>query len=99
MPFQKVRRQCYSSYMYKKRPTANINVGAKGQIVIPAALRTELGICDGDLLFATLNEEGWIVMTKISRDPIERLREAAGDAFKGIDPTAFIRALRDEWDD
>ena len=85
--------------MYKKVPTADINVGSKGQIVIPAAFRAELGICDGDLLFATLNEEGWIVMTKVSRDPLERLREAAGDAFVGVDATAFVRALRDEWDD
>ena len=85
--------------MYKRRPTSDINVGTKGQIVIPAAFRAELGICDGDLLFATVNKRGWMIMKKVSRDPLERLRDAAGTAFEGVDATAFVRALRDVWDD
>jgi bifunctional DNA-binding transcriptional regulator/antitoxin component of YhaV-PrlF toxin-antitoxin module len=84
--------------MYKKSPTATIKVGAKAQIVIPSAMRAELGICAEDELFASIEGET-IVLQKMPKDPIERLRWAFRGVYDGVDVATYIRELRDEWDD
>ena len=72
--------------------TQEIRIGKRATVVIPAAMRKALGIGDGDRLQAT-------VCDAIPDDPIERLRRAFRGVYDGVDATAYIRALRDEWDD
>jgi AbrB family looped-hinge helix DNA binding protein len=80
------------------RPRAYIRLGSRGQVVIPAEMRKFMGLCEGDTFHATIDKDGQLILRKVPTDPIERLREAAGGAFDGIDATAWVRALRDEWD-
>lgn len=84
--------------MLESRLATDIVVGKRGTIVIPAEMRKALGICEGQKLFAMI-QDGDIVLRAVSSDPFERLREAAGDLFSGVDVQAYVRGLRDEWDD
>jgi AbrB family looped-hinge helix DNA binding protein len=85
--------------MYKPFLTSDVIVGQRGQVVIPAAIRSAMELCPGDTLIMVLDQgTGWLQVKKVPHDPLERLQEAAGDAFKGIDATEFIRELRKEWD-
>jgi AbrB family looped-hinge helix DNA binding protein len=86
------------SEVAETRLAMDVVVGKRGTIVIPAEMRRALGICEGQKLFVMV-EDGDIVLHPVSNDPFERLREAAGDLFKGVDVQAYVRGLRDEWDD
>ena len=78
--------------------TQEIRIGKRATVVIPAAMRKALGIGEGDRLQAILCD-GQLTLTPIPSDPIERLRRAFRGVYDGVDATAYIRALRDEWDD
>jgi len=43
-----------------------------------------------------VDSTGQIIVKRVPSDPLERLRWAAGDSFRGIDPIAYQRDLRDE---
>lgn len=74
----------------------DVRVGKRAQVVIPAVLRRQMGVKDGDLLHAELDEHGRLVLEKVKGDPLERLIEAGRGLFVG-DPVEIQRALRDEW--
>jgi len=76
----------------------NVRVGKRAQIVIPASLRRRMGVKDGDLLDAQLDEEGRLVLERVDADPLRRLSEAGRGLWHGADPVAEQRALRSEWD-
>jgi AbrB family looped-hinge helix DNA binding protein len=78
--------------------TKAIRVGKRGTLVIPVEMRRSLGIEEGDTLQATVCD-GKLTVTPIPADPWERLRKAGSKFFEGVDAKAYIRALRDEWDD
>ncbi len=75
-----------------------IRVGKRAQMVIPARLRHEMGIGEGDTLRATLDDCGRLVLEPVPSDPIERFRQAWKGVFEGVDADAYIRELRDEWE-
>jgi AbrB family looped-hinge helix DNA binding protein len=79
--------------------TTSIRVGKKAQIVLPAALRRELHIEEGDVLQASIDDSGRIVMTPVPPDPLDRLRWAMAGLFEGVDPVEFQRELRREDDE
>jgi len=56
--------------------SGDIRVGKRGQIVLPAALRRELGIEDGSKLAVRADDEGRIVLEPVPSDPIRRFIEA-----------------------
>lgn len=85
--------------MNKQCLTADIHVGTKGQVVIPAKMRAALGLCEGDTLWAYLDEDGHLSLQKVPNDPFERVQQAFHAVWDGEDATTFIRRLRDEWDD
>lgn len=77
---------------------ADVLLGKRAQVVIPAAVRRRLGLHEGDRLHLEVDERGRIVLERISHDPVERLRRAGSSCFEDVDPVDFQRRLRDEWD-
>ncbi len=63
--------------------------------MIPAPLREELGITEGQLLEVSIAGQA-LLMQPVPEDPLERFRRAFGPFFEGVDPVAFQRELRDE---
>lgn len=76
----------------------DIRVGKRAQIVIPAALRRRMGIGEGDVLRAEVEDEGRLILTHVPSDPLARLRQAAQGLFDGVDAVEEQRRLRAEWD-
>ena len=75
----------------------DVRVGKRAQVVIPAAIRRRMGVTDGDLLHAELDEHGRLILEKVHANPLERLIAAGSNLFEG-DAVQIQRALRDEWD-
>lgn len=75
----------------------DVRVGKRAQVVIPAVLRRQMGVQDGDLLHAELDEHGRLVLEKVLDNPLERLLEAGRGLYVG-DPVELQRTLRDEWE-
>ena len=77
--------------------TETIIVGKRCQIVIPKALRTQLGVHEGDQLEARTTPGGDLLLTPVSTDRPARLRSVFSRYFGGFDPVQFQRGQRDEW--
>lgn len=76
-----------------------IRVGKRAQMVIPAALRRQLGIDEGDVLSAEIDERGRLVLQTVPADPLERLHQAGSGLYEGHDGVEEQRRLRREWDE
>ena len=64
--------------MYKKKLYGTATVGTKGQVVIPADAREELGIETGDRLYVVgATENGWVGFIKEDqlREMVEHITE------------------------
>jgi AbrB family looped-hinge helix DNA binding protein len=72
-----------------------VRVGKRGTLVIPAHLRAELGIAEGQMLEISVTERG-ILLEPLSDDPLEQFQRAFGPFFKGVDPVEFQKELRAE---
>ena len=68
-------------------------------MVIPAGLRRRLGLDEGDLLSADVDDEGRLILQKVPTDPLERLRQSGAGLYSGRDGVAEQRSLRGEWDE
>lgn len=77
----------------------DVRIGKRGTIVIPADIRHELGLEEGDVMALTVGEDGAMRLKAVPADPLERLRQAFGGIFAGIDPVEYQRSLRDEDDE
>jgi len=73
------------------------HVGAKGRVVLPAAVRRAAGIEEGDQVVARPAGEGRVVIETV-RSIRERVWAAAPDA-SGLDTTTEVRAMRAEDND
>ena len=70
----------------KKRHKENVIVGDQGRIVIPARLRHEMGIKEGDELMARV-KDGQLVLEELHH-ALERVRSkvvAAGEGRSGVE--------------
>ena len=68
-------------------------------MVIPVELRRRLGVEEGDVLSAEIDERGRLVLEVVPADPVERLRQAAAGLYSGRDGVDEQRRLRGEWDE
>jgi len=69
-----------------------VKLSAKGQIVIPAWLRKELGLLEGDKLFIERKQEGVILK------PVVKLSKLRGvDKLEGA--SEEVEKIRKEWDE
>jgi len=74
----------------------SVKVSAKHQIVVPSEVRRKLGIKAGDRLGVEV-KKGNVVLSPKSSSAADRLY-GLGRGVYG-DPVAYIRALRDEWEE
>lgn len=75
----------------------SVKVSSKHQIAVPSEARKALGIKAGDRLGVEVRE-GVIVLRPRVSSTAARLR-GTGRGMYGPDPVAYVRALRDEWED
>ena len=75
----------------------SVKVSTKHQIAVPSKARRALGIKAGDRLTVVIREEE-IALIPRPVSAVERLR-GSGGGYWGDDPVAWVRALRDEWED
>lgn len=75
----------------------SVKVSSRHQIAVPSEARRALGIRAGDRLAVEIRRDV-IVLRPQSRTTAERLR-GTGRGIYGPDPVAYVRALRDEWED
>jgi AbrB family looped-hinge helix DNA binding protein len=73
----------------------SVKVSTKHQVSIPSSARRRLGIQAGDRLSVEITEDGLILRRRSAR-PSERLRGLGSEAWKGVDPVAHVRHLREE---
>ncbi|HSF47325.1 MAG TPA: AbrB/MazE/SpoVT family DNA-binding domain-containing protein [Burkholderiales bacterium] len=77
-----------------------IKLGKKGQVSIPAALLSRLGLSDGSTLIAETTEDGAVVLRPAAVYPVElyseqRIREfEKADAIKPVEEKRLTRALK-----
>ena len=75
----------------------SVKVSTKHQIVVPSAVRHQLGIKAGDRLEVRV-EDGDVVLHPRPAKASERLR-GLGKGMYGPDVDSYIRDLRDEWEE
>lgn len=76
-----------------------VRVGKRAQVVIPASVRTRLGIQEGDVLHLEVDAEGRVLLTRVPEDPVERLlRAGSGLLQEDEDAIQVQRGLRAELD-
>lgn len=75
----------------------SVKVSTKHQIAVPSDARRRLGIEAGDRLSVEITDDA-IILRRRPGKASERLRElgAVGGIWKGVDPVAYVRELRDE---
>ncbi len=67
----------------------------KGQVTIPKAVRTRLGISPGDPVTFDLTEDGRVVMAKAPpEEPVSRFRKLLGSAGPGPSTDEIMLMLR-----
>ncbi|HLQ33185.1 MAG TPA: AbrB/MazE/SpoVT family DNA-binding domain-containing protein [Chloroflexota bacterium] len=79
---------------------STVKVSAKNQIAVPAAVRKRLGIKPGDRLRIEIKGKKAILEREepvARRDVLTELLELAPEIWQGIDTTAYIEELRNEW--
>jgi AbrB family looped-hinge helix DNA binding protein len=74
----------------------SVKVSTKHQISVPSAARRALGIKAGDRLTVVIRDDE-IALKPRAGGAVDRLR-GSGQGTYG-DPVAYVRALRDEWED
>ena len=75
----------------------SVKVSSKHQIAVPSEVRRRLGIKAGDRLEVEVQDDV-IVLRPRAGTVADRLY-GSGRGLYGPDPVAYIRALRDEWED
>jgi AbrB family looped-hinge helix DNA binding protein len=75
-----------------------VTLRGRGTMVIPAAMRRELGLEEGSTLLL-LVEEGELRVRPVPEDPLERLAAAITAGYGDVRPEVALRELREEWPD
>lgn len=74
----------------------SVKVSTKHQISVPSEARRALGIKAGDRLTVEIRDDEIALRPRPPR-AADRLRGLGGGYYG--DPVAYVRALRDEWED
>lgn len=75
----------------------SVKVSSKHQIAVPSAARKALGIKAGDRL--SVEVRGNVIVLKPQEGTVADRLYGTGRGIYGPDPVAYVRALRDEWED
>lgn len=76
----------------------SVKVSTKHQVVVPSQARRALGIRAGDRLSVEITPDG-IILRPGGWRASHRLRGLGSEAWQGVDPVAYVRQLRSEWDE
>lgn len=79
------------------RHMLSVKVSSKHQIAVPSEVRRRLGIKAGDRLEVEIRDDA-IVLHPRAGTVADRLY-GSGRGLYGPDPVAYVRALRDEWEE
>lgn len=74
-----------------------MKVSSRHQIAVPSEVRRALGIKAGDRLGVTVRDD--VIVLKPQRQTVADRLYGTGRGIYGPDPVAYIRALRDEWEE
>ena len=74
--------------------SASFRVGAKGRVVLPAAVRRAAHVDEGDEVVARPDGEGRVVIETV--DSIRARVWAAAPEASGLDTEADVRSMRDQ---
>lgn len=75
----------------------SVKVSSKHQIAVPSEARKRLGIKAGDRLEVEIRNDG--IFLRPSAGTVADRLYGSGRGLYGPDPVAYVRALRDEWED
>lgn len=75
-----------------------VRVGKRGTLVIPSDIRRKTGVNEGDDVLVDADDNGVIHIMKRPADFVGALRSLAPAIWRGIDPIAFVKEERDEWE-
>ena len=73
----------------------SVKVSSKHQVSLPSAARRRLGIEAGDRLSVEVSDDALILRIRPDQ-PSARLRGLGQEAWRGVDPVAHVRGLRQE---
>ena len=75
----------------------SVKVSSKHQIAVPGQVRRALGIKAGDRLGVEVRDG--LILLRPQRETVADRLYGTGRGIYGPDPVAYIRALRDEWEE
>lgn len=75
----------------------SVKVSSKHQIAVPSEARKALGIKAGDRL--SVEVRGNVIVLKPQEGTVADRLRGTGRGIYGPDPVAYVRALRDEWEE
>lgn len=77
-----------------------VTVGTKYQIVIPKEVRIKVkGLKPGSKVSIGLTDENTLVVKTDPQDWLKRTKGIMTEAWRGIDTTAELEKMRDEWEE
>ena len=99
---------CYTPHMAVEPGTRELTVSKDDRVALPPDALRRLGWHEGDRLRLSESGDGKLVLTATSGESVaeqpvspaealERFRQAFKGVFDGVDPVAYQRVLRDEW--
>lgn len=83
-----------SMTLYPGAVSASFHVGAKGRVVLPAAVRRAAHVAEGDEVVARPDGDGRVVIETVAS--IRARVWAAAPGPSGLDTEADVRAMRDQ---
>ena len=75
-----------------------VRMGKRGIVVLPAAVRRQVGINEGDELIVEADIYGGIHILKKPRDYAQYMRNLGKEVWQGIDPVEYVRKERESWE-
>ncbi|MDD3024369.1 MAG: AbrB/MazE/SpoVT family DNA-binding domain-containing protein [Syntrophomonadaceae bacterium] len=72
-----------------------VKIGKRGTLVIPAEIRKQIKIKEGDEFLIDTSESGVMYIIRKPADFIEALKEAGQGIW--IDPVNYVRGERETW--
>lgn len=77
-----------------------VTIGTKNQIVLPKEVRKKIkGLKPGKKVMVYPLNENTITIKVENKNWLENSSGIAAEAWKGIDTTAYLEQLRNEWDE
>lgn len=74
-----------------------VKIGKRGTLVVPAEIRKQIKIKEGDEFLIDTSESGVMYMIRRPANFIEALKEAGQGLWIDSDPVNYVRGERETW--